>query len=190
MATHLNPKIKYPKNFTSIKPIKYVKFQKIPQSQYSSKYDIKTTLKNYNKHIIKYNIPKKTLVMCHGHLHPRYKYLQTFHSVLIDINPLCVPDIVGDITHNGFMQLFPQNYFDQIYLLYTPPPTPLAPRNKFIWTNIHRMLKPNGILKSKYIITHYSRKFHNSKYKLFISKYFKNLFHISFHGQWTFLTKK
>lgn len=92
----------------------------------------------------------KILVLCHGHTYAKRPYLPE-RVIYVDLNPVARPDVVGDIRHTGFMGRFPENYFDEVYLTYVPPPGPFHKRNLNILYGIQRLLRPGGRLKSLYI---------------------------------------
>jgi hypothetical protein len=95
-------------------------------------------------------IGSRVLVLCHGHTYAKRPYLPN-NVIYLDLNPVARPDVIGDIRHTGFMARFPENYFDEVYLTYMPPPGPFHKRNLNIYYGVHRLLKPGGRLKSLYI---------------------------------------
>ena len=99
--------------------------------------------------------PLKTLVLGHGHAHPIYHHIPITTSILLDINPKAQPDILGDMRS---MHRLPDQYFDAIYVLYTPVPGPIAKSNHTLWTHSHRILKTGGKLYSNYIMHYFLTK--------------------------------
>jgi hypothetical protein len=96
-------------------------------------------------------IGSRILVLCHGHSYPKRPYLPDKPVIYLDLNPVARPDIIGDIRNTSFMARFPDNYFDEVYLTYMPPPSPFSKGNLNIYYGVHRLLKPGGKLKSLYI---------------------------------------
>jgi len=95
-------------------------------------------------------IKSRILVLCHGHTYAKKPYIPK-DVIYLDINPIARPDVIGDIRHTGFMARFPENYFDEVYLTYLPPPGPFHKRNLNIYYGVQRLLRPGGRLKSLYI---------------------------------------
>lgn len=136
-----------------IKPGRRLPIMKINELEYTGVDSIRQILLEYQK-TCERTKAIKTLVVGHGHTHPNYSYLPK-PVLMLDINPIAVPDILGDMKNTGFMSGFSENYFDQIFLMYTPPPNPFHPKNNRIWINLKRLLRPDGVLKSLYVYNVY-----------------------------------
>jgi len=130
----------------------------VESKEYTTEPMIKQILHSYEFHLKKDGINLKTLIVCHGHRHPSHAFLPIKNSLLLDINPACVPDILGDMRNPNFMKRLPAEYFDVIYLVYCPPPSPVHARNHHMWMNLKRLIKPNGKIISNYVFGMYFRK--------------------------------
>lgn len=170
----LNPKILYPKYLQRVRSGKRIPIMKIQPAQYSTLEEIKLVFKAYEKKLITHrNEKRKTLIIGHGRIHPVHLNLPVNQSILLDLNPVSIPDIIGDMKNTTLMNRLPKNYFDEIILMYTPPPSPISDRNKNIWPNCQRILKPGGVIKSRYIMHVFMKKNINlEKAKQAIQKYF------------------
>lgn len=158
---------------------KHTKYIKASYTQFTSLYDITQIIKK-----------SKVLVLAHGRYHTKYSFLND-SFIYLDINIACNPDIIGDFRNSTFMKRFPNNYFNLIILMYTPPPSPESPHNTNIWTECYRILQKGGILKSNYIIRVYNLKL---KDKTVINnriiKYFNKFFYQThIDGIWVIMTK-
>lgn len=124
---------------TPVVPGKRLPIIKIPTSEYTKPKIIKNLTTNHTH-----------LILCHGHTHPKPSYFPPKY-LLLDINPVARPDILGDIKHTRFMSNFPTNHFSSIILTYIPPPHPFAPRNLIIYKNLYPLLKEGGQIQSFYM---------------------------------------
>lgn len=129
---------------------------KVTFQDYTTQATINQILESYSKLIA--GNKNRILICCHGRRHPAHQYLPVKEALMLDINPACVPDILGDLRNYHFMKKIPKNYFSNIYLTYCPPPYPMHSRNICIWKNLCRILKPGGCLISNYIWGMYFRK--------------------------------
>jgi len=178
-----------------VRPGQRVPIKKIIPEQYNSQTEIKTVIKNYEQKMFnKYSGNKRRiLIVGHGRLHPKHPDLPVDKAILLDLNPVCIPDILGDMKHTGFMARFPKNYFHEIILLYTPPPSPIAAGNLNIWSNLAKILRPGGILRSNYILhVFYKKKVNMVLAKKRVWRYFtalKLFKQIKYVNMWIHLIK-
>lgn len=112
---------------------------KITRNQYSSQQIIQLTCQKSSH-----------LICCHGHSHPKRNYFPK-NYILVDVNPVSRPDLLGNIKDRAWISLFPANHFESIDLSYIPPPAPFSRSNHVIYRNLLRLLKPGGRLISHYM---------------------------------------
>lgn len=133
-----------------------------------------------------------TLILAHGRAHTNYTFLPK-PALLLDINPVAAPDILGDMLNKTFMERFPTNYFDQVFMMYTAPPHSFHKRNNQLWRNLYRLLKKTGTIKSYYINKVYSKRLRHlgkKQLQIYLEKIGpSHLFKITLSGSLIILTK-
>lgn len=107
-----------------------------------------------------------TLIICHGRAHHQYNYLPLPGKALcLDINPVCAPDLLGNIRSSWWINNFPHHHFRLIWLMYLPPPSPFVSKNLIIFRNLSYLLAPGGKVKSYYLPQMYQRSQYRKKFK-------------------------
>lgn len=127
---------------------KTISFRLAKPREYTSKAQISKILKEYQKKL-KGN-RRRTLLICHGRLDERYKFLPQYkHVITLNLDLMSKPDVVGDAWSPSFIKRFPKNYFDQIFTLYCPMGDPVDTRNRNLWKNISYLLKEGGSFRNR-----------------------------------------
>jgi hypothetical protein len=153
--------------------------------EYSSKEEVGRVLGEYGRRVM---MGRRILICGHGRGHIRHSYLPIEGSILLDIDGGVRPDIVGDMRDRRFMERMPAGYFDEIYVVYTPPPNPLDDR---IWRNMWRLVREGGRVRTNYVIHVYkSGNKDISLMKELISGYFVGRWIVRYEGIWIILTKR